>query len=42
MRKRIVINNAMEYAREIGALPVNPLKSVRWARPRTLSAVDPR
>lgn len=41
-RKRIVINNAMEYACEIGALPANPLKSVKWARPRTLSAVDPR
>jgi integrase len=42
MRKRIVINNAMEYACEIGVLPANPLKSVKWARPRTLSTVDPR
>jgi site-specific recombinase XerD len=42
MRKRIVINNAMEYASEIGALPANPLKSVRWMRPRTLRTVDPR
>lgn len=42
MRKRIVINNAMEYACEIGALPANPFKSVKWVRPRTLSTVDPR
>jgi site-specific recombinase XerD len=41
-RKRIVINNAMEYACEIGALPANPLKSVKWTRPRTLTTVDPR
>lgn len=42
MRKRIVLNNAMEYACEIGVLPVNPLKSVKWTRPRTLTTVDPR
>ena len=42
MRKRIVTNNAMEYACEIGALPANPLKSVKWTRPRTLTTVDPR
>jgi integrase len=42
MRKRIVLNNAMEYACEIGALPANPLKSVQWTRPRTLTSVDPR
>jgi len=41
-RKRIVLNNAMEYACEIGALPANPLKSVKWIRPRTLTTVDPR
>ena len=41
-RKRIVLNNAMEYAREIGALPTNPLKSVKWTRRRTLSTVNPR
>lgn len=41
-RKRIVLNNAMEYACEIGALPANPFKSVKWTRPRTLTTVDPR
>jgi integrase len=32
----------MEYAVETGALPANPLKTVKWARPRTLKTVDPR
>jgi integrase len=41
-RKRMVLSNAMEYACEIGALPSNPLKRVKWTRPRTLRAVDPR
>ncbi len=41
-RKRMVLNNAMEYACEIGALPSNPLKRVKWTKPRTLRAVDPK
>jgi integrase len=41
-RKRAVLNNLMQYAVEIGALPVNPLKAVKWTRPRTLKSVDPR
>jgi integrase len=41
-RKRMVLNNAMEYACEIGALPVNPLKRVKWTKPRTQRSVDPR
>lgn len=41
-RKRMVLNNAMEYACEISALPANPLKRVKWAKPRTAKAVDPR
>lgn len=41
-RKRIVLNNAMEDACEIGVLPGNQLKSVKWVRPRTLTTVDPR
>ena len=40
-RKRMVLNNAMEYACEIGALPANPLKRVKWTKPRTVKAVDP-
>lgn len=41
-RKRMVLNNALEYACEIGALPANPLKRVKWTKPRTLRTVDPR
>ena len=39
-RKRMVINNAMEYAAEVGALPSNPLGSVKWTRPRKLTTVS--
>jgi hypothetical protein len=41
-RKRAVLNNLMQYAVEVGALPANPLKAVKWTRPRTLKTVDPR
>ncbi|MEV1170720.1 tyrosine-type recombinase/integrase [Nonomuraea sp. NPDC049784] len=41
-RKRMSLNNAMEYAVEIGALSSNPLKAVKWTKPRTLTSVDPR
>ena len=32
----------MQYAVEVDALPANPLKAVKWTRPRTLESVDPR
>src|SRR5215472_1039921 len=41
-RKRAVLNNLMQYAVEVGALRANPLKAVKWTRPRTLKTVDPR
>jgi len=41
-RKRMVLGNAMEYACEIDVLTVNPLKAVKWTKPRTLTTVDPR
>jgi site-specific recombinase XerC len=41
-RKRAVVNNLMQYAIETGALPADPLKAVKWSRPRTLKTVDPR
>jgi integrase len=41
-RKRAVLNNLMQYAIEIGAVPANPLTAVKWTRPRTLKTVDPR
>jgi integrase len=41
-RKRMVLNNAMAYGCEIGVLQANPLKTVTWTKPRTLTTVDPR
>jgi site-specific recombinase XerD len=41
-RKRAVLNNLMQYGVETGALSANPLKVLRWTRPRTLKHVDPR
>ncbi len=41
-RKRMVINNAMNYAVEIGELSTNPLGLVKWQRPRTVKQVDMR
>jgi len=32
-RKRMVLGNAMDYACEIGGLPSNPLKRVKWTKP---------
>jgi integrase len=39
---RPVLGNAMEYACETGVLPFNPLKKVKWTKPRTLRTIDPR
>jgi len=41
-RKRAVLNNLMQYAVQTGALPANPLKAIKWTRPRTLKTVDLR
>ena len=41
-RKRMVIGNALEYACETGVLATNPVKRVKWRKPRTLKTVDPR
>lgn len=41
-RKRMTLNNAMEYAVEIGLLKANPLKNVKWTKPKTVSGVDPQ
>lgn len=40
-RKRAVLNNLMQYAVEVGALPANPLKAVKWTRPRALKNRGP-
>ena len=41
-RKRMVLGSVMDYACETGVLAINPLKRVKWARPRALKTVDPR
>jgi integrase len=41
-RNRMVLNNLLEYACEIGALSENPLRKVKWTKPRTAESVDPR
>ncbi|MGJ6967873.1 tyrosine-type recombinase/integrase [Streptosporangium sp. G11] len=41
-RKRMTLNSAMEFGQEIGVLTANPLKAVKWTKPRTLTTVDPR
>src|SRR5262249_6127162 len=41
-RKRMGLGSVMDYACETGVLAINPLKRVKWARPRALKTVDPR
>ncbi|MDL4777602.1 tyrosine-type recombinase/integrase [Actinomadura xylanilytica] len=41
-RKRVTFNNAMEYACERRILPSNPLKVVKWTRPRMTQTLDLR
>jgi site-specific recombinase XerC len=36
-----MLNKLMQYTVEVGTLPANPLKAVKWTRPRTLETVDP-
>jgi integrase len=41
-RKRAVFHDALVYAVELGLLAVNPLGQVRWAAPRSATAVNPQ
>lgn len=41
-RNRMVLNNVLEYAVEVGLLTANPLKRVKWIKPKTAESVDPR
>ncbi len=41
-RKRMTLTNIMQYAIEINVLTDNPLRSIKWNKPRTLKTVDPR
>jgi integrase len=38
----MVLGSVMDYACETGVLVINPVKHVKWARPRALKTVDPR
>ncbi|HEY3867161.1 MAG TPA: tyrosine-type recombinase/integrase [Actinocrinis sp.] len=42
MRKRAVLNNLMGYAVETDVLAVNPLKAVKWVKPKIADEVDVR
>jgi integrase len=41
-QKRMVLSNVLSYAVELRMLPVNPLPSVKWTRPKASQAVDRR
>lgn len=41
-KRRRVLFNAVEYAVELGLLPVNPLPSFKWKPPRVVTSVDRR
>lgn len=41
-RKRVTFNNAMEYACERSILTANPLKRVKWTKPRMAQTLDMR
>ena len=41
-RKRMVLGSVLDHACETGVLAINPVKRVKWARPRALKTVDPR
>lgn len=41
-RKRMTLNNAMEYACERRILSGNPLKHIKWTKPRIVQALDMR
>jgi integrase len=38
----MVLNSVLEYAAESGLLQGNPLKRVKWAKPKAAESVDPR
>jgi integrase len=39
-RKKAVFYNALEYAVELGLLPVNPIDHVSWRTPKTMETVE--
>jgi integrase len=41
-RKRVVLSNALSYAVELGFLPTNPIRSIKWRAPKSAHVVDSR
>jgi hypothetical protein len=41
-RERAILDNAVEYAVELGHLSGNPISSTKWRAPKTTEAVNPR
>jgi hypothetical protein len=41
-RKRAILDNAVEYAVELGHLSGNPISSTKWRAPKPTEAVNPR
>jgi integrase len=41
-RKRAIFYNALEYAVELGHLPTNPIRAIKWRAPKLTEAVNPR
>ncbi|HEV2636146.1 MAG TPA: hypothetical protein VGX23_13415 [Actinocrinis sp.] len=42
MRNRAIANNLMSYAIEMGVLNANPLKAVKWTKPKVSEEIDVR
>ena len=41
-QRRMILNNAVNYAVELGWLPENPVKAVKWTAPKPSRAIDDR
>jgi hypothetical protein len=41
-RRRKILNNAAEYAVELGLLSANPIPALKWKAPKAVQVVDPR
>jgi hypothetical protein len=41
-RNRTILANAMDYAVELGLLPANPIRALKWTAPKVSSQIDRR
>ncbi|WP_435061920.1 tyrosine-type recombinase/integrase [Amycolatopsis thermoflava] len=41
-QRRMILNNALSYAVELGLIPENPVKEVKWTAPKPSRAIDVR